>query len=342
MARFSALRLPAALGLWAMLGLGLGASAPTGRETPPVDYLGLEDFGRRYGLQVNWLKPGRQLQLRSQWTTLEFAAGSREAAWNGHRLFLGEPVRETRGALYLSSTDMAAVVRPLLEPKAVPVPGKLELIAIDAGHGGSDPGTENRKLNLQEKSFTLDIARRLKLDLEERGYRVMLTRSRDVRLARTQMADLRRRAELANRADADLFISIHFNSLSDNAAVKGIETYALTPAGQRSTAAQKPHRDDRIAHPGNRQDHWNAVLSAAIHRHLLELPGADDRGLKRARFVVLRDIECPAVLVEAGFLSNPAEAKKISTPAYRQEIAEAIGEGIGAYEDRLREAAAVE
>jgi N-acetylmuramoyl-L-alanine amidase len=78
---------------------------------------------------------------------------------------------------------------------------------------------------------------------------------------------------------------------------------------------------------------------AAVHTRLLDGLGATDRGLKRARFAVLLPVDCPAVLIEAGFLSNQAEAAKIATPAYRQKIAEAIGAGIGHYHDRLRAAA---
>ncbi len=337
MARFPALCLLTGLVLWTVMGLTPAEARADLAAFAGKGFTRIDELGGSYGLQVSWPIPGRQLQLRSRWTTLIFEAGSREAAWNGIRLFLGEPVLAAGKALYLSPTDLTATVRPLLDPAAVPAPGGLELVVIDAGHGGSDPGTGHRKL--REKTFTLDVARRLKQDLVQRGYRVMLTRNRDVRLARTQAADLQRRVELANRVDADLFISIHFNSLPDNPSVSGIETYTLTPAGQSSTAMSQP---DRTAYPGNRQDHWNAVLGAMIHRKLLDELGAVDRGLKRARFAVLRPSECPTVLVEAGFLSNPAEARKISTPAYRQDIAEAIGEGIDDYGDRLREAAAAE
>ncbi|MDI1248166.1 MAG: N-acetylmuramoyl-L-alanine amidase [Lacunisphaera sp.] len=337
MARFPAFRRLTWLVLWIVLGLGADTALAGLAKSPGKGFTRIDELGRSYGLQASGPGPGRQLHLRSRWTTLSFEAGSREAAWNGIRLFLGEPVLASGNALYLSPTDHTAVIRPLLDPLAVPAPGALEFIVIDPGHGGSDPGTGSRQL--QEKTFTLDVARRLQQDLVQRGYRVMLTRTSDVRLARTQVTDLRRRIELANRADADLFISIHFNSLPGNPTVSGIETYALTPAGQSSTA-MSPR--DRTVYPGNRQDHWNAVLSAAIHRKLLAELGAVDRGLKRARFAVLRPSECPAVLIEAGFLSNPAEARKISTPSYRQVIAEAIGEGIDDYGARLREAAAVE
>jgi len=300
--------------------------------------LGLAELGRRYGLQATWTKPGHELRLHSRWTTLEFRAGSREAAWNGLRLFLGEPVEAGGGTLRLAESDWRAIVRPLLEPAAVSAPGALELIVIDPGHGGSDPGTVNRTLKLEEKTLTLDVAQRLRRDLERRGYRVALTRSTDTRLKPTQGADLQARAELANRLGADLFLSLHFNALPDQPKVGGIETYVFTPAGQRSTAAHLRMPSDRTAHPGNRHDHWSAVLGATMHSRLVSGLGGEDRGLKRARFAVLRPLDCPAVLVEAGFLSNRAEAGRIATPAHRQRIAEAIGEGVGAYHARLTEA----
>jgi N-acetylmuramoyl-L-alanine amidase len=298
-------------------------------------WLALEELGRSYGLQTDRDETGRTLRLESRWTTLEFTAGSREAAWNGLRLFLGEPVSASLG---LARSDWLAVVRPLLDPAAVPPPAAPGLIVIDPGHGGGDPGAANRVLGLKEKNLTLDLARRLQRELEARGYRVALTRTTDRRLRSVQAADLAQRAATANRLGADLFVSLHFNALPGHPGVGGVETYTLTPAGQRSTAASRRTAADRAVHPGNRHDHWNAVLGAAVHSRLVAGLGATDRGLKRARFAVLRPVDCPAVLVEAGFLSNPAEARRLGTAAYRQDIAEAIGAGIGHYHERLRAA----
>lgn len=331
MARFHGLRRIGALAALVLL-----AAAPVFAAGKQPVRLDLEELGRSYGLQASRTKPGRELRLHSRWTTLEFKAGSREAAWNGLRLFLGESVEARGQKLRLAESDWLAIVRPLLDPKAVPAPGGLDLIVIDPGHGGGDPGTANRRLKLQEKNLTLDVAQRLRRELEQRGYRVALTRTTDVRLKNTQAADLRQRAEFANRLGADLFVSLHFNALPNHPSVHGVETYTLTPAGQRSTAAHRRTAGDRTVHRGNRHDHWNAVLGAAVHTRLLDGLGATDRGLKRARFAVLRPVDCPAVLIEAGFLSNRAEAARIGTADYRQQIAEAIGDGIDHYHSRLR------
>jgi N-acetylmuramoyl-L-alanine amidase len=322
--------------LWAAL--AAGTTILPGATAARPGQADLRAWGRSYGLEVTWPEPGRRLRLQSRWTTLEFERGSREASWNGIRLFLGEPARARGDSLVVSPTDLRAILRPLVDPLAEPARGDLRVVAIDAGHGGSDPGTENRTLKMQEKTYTLDVARRLQADLEQRGYRVVMVRTADARLASTQAADLKRRAAVANRAGADIFISLHFNSLPGDAATSGVETYALTPAGQRSTAAAIRGPRDRTVHPGNHQDHWNAVLGAAVHRRLLARLGAVDRGLKRARFAVLREVRCPAILVEAGFLSNRAEARRVATPAYRQDIAEAIADGIGDFATRARPA----
>mgnify|MGYP001557648346 CR=1 FL=1 len=331
MARPNAFRFFAAL--VCVVAAALAASAA------PGDEVALNEIARRYGLTASWSKARREYQLCSRWTTLVFTVGSREAEWNGFRLFLGESVVLRKDRLQLAMSDWLAIVRPLLDPAAVPAPGPLGLVVIDPGHGSPDPGTENRALGLQEKNVTLDVAHRLRKDLQSRGYRVLLTRETDAKLRPVQLEDLQYRAEKANRAGADLFISLHFNSLPGYPKISGIETYALTPAGQRSTAAARRAAADAAALPGNQQDHWNMVLTGALHRALIGQLGAADRGLKHARFAVLRTVRCPAALIEAGFLSSPAEARRIKDPAYRQEIAEAIGDGIRDYDTRLRLAA---
>jgi len=336
--RTNAMAWLSARGLLVALVMLAGGSLYSAPATPPTKAPGngLVEIGplaRRYGLKATWLRPGQQLRLQGGRIILDFQADSREVAWNGVRLFLGESVVADQHGLSLSATDFRTTLLPLLDSAAARTPGAPKLIVIDAGHGGKDSGTGNRQLKLLEKTFTLDVGRRLKKDLEQRGYRVVLTRANDA------FVPLTLRPEMANHAGADLFISLHFNSLPDDAGVSGIETYAFTPAGLRSTAVAERSRDDRLAYPGNRSDHWNFVLGAALHRRLLgELKGVD-RGLKRARFVVLKTIQCPSVLVELGFLSNKVEARKISTPVYRERIAEAMADGIGDYAVQLGDAA---
>lgn len=292
-----------------------------------VDYLEADEFGKKLGLKAAWAKAGETLVLKSETMRIELRTDSRELEVNGVRVFMGEGARLRKRELYISKIDAERVLQPLVRPGqgGPPVP-PLRVIAIDPGHGGGDPGKENGKLKVKEKTMTLDVSTRLQKILTQQGYKVMLTRNRDVAL------ELGDRAELATRAGADLFVSIHFNSVaSDVARVSGSETYTMTPQYQRSTIDNQRQGMDAIANPGNTNDHWNILLGYHVQRTLLADLKTFDRGLKRARFAVIRLATCPAVLVEAGYLSNDMEAKKIATSAYRQQIAESIADGIKAY-----------
>jgi N-acetylmuramoyl-L-alanine amidase len=187
-------------------------------------------------------------------------------------------------------------------------------------------------MHLDEKNLTLDVVQRLKKLLEGRGYHVLLTRSNDSKLAPAQRPDLEQRDEVANRARADLFLSIHFNSAP--ATVTGTETYAMTPQFQSSSGGGKDATVDK-AFPGNRQDFANVLLGYHLHRSILAGLHSTDRGFKRGRLLVLCFAECPAALVEAAYLSNNTEASRLATPAFRQQIAEALADGIDEYSAAL-------
>jgi len=161
--------------------------------------------------------------------------------------------------------------------------------------------------------------------LQEAGFRVTLTRTRDVYL------DLEDRPRMAKRVGSDLFVSLHFNATAVGVPqVKGVETYCLTPTGAASTA-----NPGRIApggpFPGNQHDPANLRLAYALQHALVHGLAAEDRGLRRARFAVLREATIPAALVEAGFLSHPVEGRKIGDPAYQKLIAQQLFRGLQAY-----------
>lgn len=315
-----------------------GAAASGTVRIGGVDYTDARTFFNRYGLKAAWIESATRMRLESSWTKIELAANSREALLNGTRIFLGEPVVARDNSLFFSRIDaeklFAAILRPAGIAGTVPA---LRTIVIDPGHGGIDPGKQHMGLKLDEKTVALDASLRLKKILEREGYTVILTRTDDRHLSTDKAEDLRRRAEVANEARADLFISLHFNAVPavDAPRVQGTETYTFTPQHQRSTADGTRDAADRVAAPGNRHDAWNAVLGYHIHRQLLSTLKAPDRGLKRARFAVLKFVSCPAVLIEAGFLSNDAEAKRIGSAAYRDDLAEAIAAGIRMYDIQL-------
>jgi N-acetylmuramoyl-L-alanine amidase len=159
--------------------------------------------------------------------------------------------------------------------------------------------------------------------LRRAGYTVSFTRTSDV------FVELTSRAELANRRHADLFISVHFNSFR-NSDVRGVETYCLTPQGAASSN-DPGGRGSKSAVAGNQNNAKNVALAYQIQKSILRGTGSEDRAVKRARYEVLREAEMPAVLIESGFMSNPAEAKKIYSATWRREVAAAIVAGVRGY-----------
>lgn len=313
----------------------LGARPARTIQLDGSEYWSVELFAARFGMKTISEKSGRTLTIKSAWTTVVFEAESRECIFNGVRLFLGDAVRVSKGRYYLSKLDAKNRITPLLLPgSGVVVARPLRTIVVDAGHGGRDPGKENKRLKVNEKEMALDTARRLKRVLELQGFRVILTRDSDQHLGKNKAGDLRRRAEIGNEEKADLFISLHFNAVRARAQkVNGVEVYTLTPQTQYSTAdpQQKDKQGAAVKLIGNVNDHWNTVIGYQMQRRMITELQVTDRGLKYARWAVLRFSECPAILIESGFLSNDTEARKIMQPGYRQKIAEAIGDAVQAY-----------
>jgi N-acetylmuramoyl-L-alanine amidase len=234
------------------------------------------------------------------------------------QLHLGFAPVMNSGQPCLHELDVARTLEPLLMtgPWQPPVTG---VIVVDAGHGGSQSGTRSVLDGSFEKTYTLDWALRLKPLLEQAGWQVWLTRTNDAELG------LAERVTFADQADADLFLSLHFNASGNGNHQAGLETYCLTPAGMPSTLTRGFADDASEVLANNAFDAENVRWAAALHRSVLRVNGGLDRGLRRARFMtVLRGQNRPAVLIEGGYLSNPDEAARIADPAFRQQLAEAV------------------
>lgn len=172
------------------------------------------------------------------------------------------------------------------------------VIVLDAGHGGDDPGAEYR--DIQEKEINLDIAKKLQAILEERGYRVALTREDDSALS------LKGRVKFAVEEKAAAFVSIHQNALEKDTRTSGIQTYCNRAANEGSVA-----------------------LTDAIHRRLLSATGAVDRkSIRDSDFYVVEDNPMPACLVETGFLTSREEREKLLSEDYQETLARAMADGI--------------
>ncbi|WP_162525331.1 N-acetylmuramoyl-L-alanine amidase family protein [Rariglobus hedericola] len=302
-------------------------SSSTYIKVAGVNYVDARVFFARNGFKGAWIERGKSLRFQSATSQIDIEADKRDAVINGLRVLMGEPAVFRGSTLYVSRIDADKLFLPILRPSSVTTPPApaLRVIVIDAGHGGQDTGTQNKPFKLDEKVFALDVAMRLRTLLVKQGYKIVMTRTDD------RFVPLPQRAEIANKAGADLFISIHFNAVGGSPTVRGSETYVMTPQYQRSTGSPRRDPSDNVANPGNRNDPWNTLLGYHMHDQVVGKLGSLDRGFKRARFAVLRLVNSPGVLIEAGYLSNNDEAKRISTSAYRQSLAEALAQGVRAY-----------
>ncbi len=212
---------------------------------------------------------------------------------------------------------------------------EVHTVVVDAGHGGQDPGTSHHQL--REKDLTLDIARRLSEQLNTEGFTARLTRDRD------EFIPLSDRVAIANRLQADLFVSVHINA-NRNRQVSGVEVYYPRESIVDPTLPFPPSvQPEDVALPTTaiKQILWDLVLSRtrrqsvrlALHlcRALRSRLKTTCRGIHGARFVVLREAMMPAVLVEVGYVSNQFDAQRLGDSTYRQQIAEAITDGLLAY-----------
>ena len=244
--------------------------------------------------------------------------GSPGATWNGIEINLAFEPQFIDGGVFLHGLDLQKNLEPLLcaPPLAF---GTNRVIVIDPGHGGSNTGTKSVIDGRFEKEFTLDWAKRLAPLLETNGWQVFLTRTNDTDVS------LSNRVAFTEMHHADLFVRLHFNSAARDTNQAGLETYCLTPTGMPSTLT-RGFADPWFENlPNNSFDAQNLQLAVKLHSALLHASGEEDRGVRHARFIgVLRGQKRPAILIEAGYLSNPAEAKLIESADYRQKLAEAF------------------
>ncbi len=222
---------------------------------------------------------------------------------------------------------------------------KIARIVIDPGHGGHDTGTIG-PTGLREKDLVLDVARRLKLLLEERtGAEVLMTRSDDT------FIPLEERTAIANEKGADLFISIHANASRDRRA-RGIETYflnftsdseALELAGRENATSQESVHQLQdlikkiaLTEKIEESQDFATQVQREVHTQLKKLTGEQkNRGVKKAPFVVLIGANMPSILAEISFLTNPKDEKLLKKSDHRNHIAEALHRGISRYADNL-------
>lgn len=259
------------------------------------------------------------LLLTNRWSRLRFRRDSATLVFNDVEFRLSDPAIFQGGRFRVSQRDIDSLVGPLVSPPKRS--GKpIRLVAINAGHGGKDPG--NLEGSRKEKVYTLALAKEISTRLRAAGLKVALLRSDDTFLS------LESRAAAANRLGADLYVSLHFNAYEGPGEnrVRGVETYCLTPAGASSSNDTGRHGGGWS--PGNAQDRENITLAHQVHRTILEQTDLPDRAVRRARFKELTLLRMPGILVESGYMTHDSDARFIYGTKTREQLAEAIAEGI--------------
>lgn len=289
------------------------------------EYLSLENIAAFYQLKGDLTSLDHHLRLTDGRATLEFNGDVRELTVNGVKQWLSFPIVPQGDQYLVSRFDLAKTLEPSLRPAMINHLAPFHTVVIDAGHGGHDRGASSA--SGFEKDYTLAVVSELKLALEAKGLRVLLTRTDDT------FIPLPGRAQRVNDTRDAIFVSVHFNSANDGGAANGFEVFAMTPRGAASTGDPAVRLDQFRGDPGNDFDDASLALATCVHHSLLGHLPETDRGVKRARFAVLRLSRAPAVLVEGGFLSNATESQRINDVAWRKSLAESIAQGIQSFQN---------
>lgn len=307
------------------------------------DYVELESFCKKHNFSYSFDTIDDIIHLSSESKEIKLLLNSSVAVQNGSFLQLKNPPLYHKGKILLPPhldkfIAKGAVVffKPAFQ---------LKNIVIDPGHGGKDPGAISRR-GLQEKKINLIIAGCLKQELERQGFKVTMTRSKDVYLT------LAERTNIAKRHNADLFISIHTNS-NHSSSVHGAEIYYLSPSRLNSR-----ERAVRLAKSGSfygkelgldtktilwdlliTKNHALSVEISDILQFTFKSLGLKIAPPKQAPFYVLRFAYVPSVLVEVGYLSNSYEEKALRKKHYQKQLAQAIALGVSSLNKRYSETA---
>jgi N-acetylmuramoyl-L-alanine amidase len=285
------------------------------------EYVSLRSFCAFYGFGYSAPSSNDRFVGRNPEHSISLKIGSSDAYIDGVHYVLSFPIEGNDRDWLVSRMDVIKLFEPIMRPSEVSGRHTIRGVVIDAGHGGSDNGAGSRFGN--EKTYTLDTAYRLDALLRAAGLKTVFTRRTDV------FVDLYERAHIASLYSDYAFVSIHYNSAMEEA--RGLETYCLSPRGAASTSSAYLTRGDIQKLPGNDYDTQNILLASMVHSEIIKLNPGDasaDRGVKRARFVVIKQNVLPAILVEGGFVSNHMEAARVNRPDYRQSLAQAIARGV--------------
>ncbi len=288
-------------------------------------YVTIDDVAAFYKMRQT-VSEGNTFRLVAQGSSIQGAKSGRDVLINGVKYVLCFPMISDAGGALISTMDVVKIIEPILRPQKIKNAAAVRTVVLDAGHGGHDSGA--RGPLGAEKDAALDVVLRARKLLEQNGYIVRCTRTSDT------FIPLEQRAAYANRHTNAIFVAVHFNK-SNTGGGTGLETYCLAPRGVPSMDEENLRYSDFVQYKGHARDAENAALATTIHASLVRNLGLTDRGIKRARFVVIKNISIPGILVEGGFMSGAPDYQLIATPAYRQKMAQSILEGVNRYKQAV-------
>ena len=316
------------------------------------EYLSLARVSDFYGLDYKYDGFTGTAAIRKGPNRIVVRAGGEKALINGEMVKIDRPIVSSGGALFAPlafvKNNIGSIIGYIPQPRipaeaAGPRRFTIKTIVLDPGHGGNDPGAIGRRSHSKEKDLTLRLAGKLKTILEGAGIRVIMTRDSDI------FIPLPKRSEIANRSGADLFISIHINA-SRTRSLRGFECYYLSTATDDNARVLEALENSTLkisdtasAETSRRLDKtlWDmtltenrlesAQLAGSICGSIDESFTMGNRGIRTARFYVLKHTDIPAVLVEAGYVSNKYEELKLKDPEFLDKIAESVADGVLKY-----------
>lgn len=323
--------------------------AQVSQKIGPAEYIPLHKACELLKMNYEWDALTQKHILYKSGSYLSFKANDPFVSVNGRIRRLSYPPRLFQGNLMLPRElagmrwwRKAELSWPEVEGLNLDAAFLIDKVVIDAGHGGRDRGAVG-SYGIIEKDVVLEIAKKLRQELEVLGIQVVMTREDDTFLT------LPERAWIANNSGADLFISIHANSAPDR-RVSGTEIYHLTEgiddherarhmvfdyARQVELNPDLPNgktRDPTVWDMINTENRQESIeLARAVHSSLKRHGSIKNRGIKNAEFFVLKWTDKPAILVETGFLTHRQEARRLISPSYQEHLASLIAEGLMAY-----------
>jgi len=315
-------------------------------------YLPLLQACSYYDLAWEWDAFSKIITLKKLNLEIRLYLGSSLVSYNNNIKQLDAPVRMHKGLIVVPVSFTQLFLEERKEPTVAREKAKkrftIKTIVIDPGHGGKDPGAIGRS-NLYEKKVVLDVSQRLKKILASKDINVILTRDEDI------FIPLEQRFQIANKAKADFFISVHANAIRSQ-SIEGFEAYYLsTDYDDFAKAVQV--RENAVIKFEEGTDYeyskdlnatlWDMILNENrvesiemayfISGELKRIVKLKTRHIKGAMFYVLKGARTPALLLELGYLTNRTECARLANPHYRQMLAEAIASGIMQYRKRFEQ-----